>query len=156
MISFSCEREGVVIDKVILILLFLALIAAACTLSAKQWIAPAQQTTYYAIDTAVAQANKPLSPTEALAATSARINTRGNSVWSTVAILFALIGVGVFALLFLRYGEGFLKQYRLWQKKRQPKTPGSVTRPIPRMRPQPMLGPVNPDDVIVEGEVWHG
>lgn len=144
------------IDRIILILLFLVLIAAACALSVKQWIAPAQETAYYVVDTAVAQANKPLSPTEALAATSERINGQANSVWPTVAILFVLIGAGVFALLFLRYGEGFLKQYRLWQKKRQPKTPGSVTRPIPQMRPQPMLGPVNPDDVIVEGEVWQG
>lgn len=138
------------VDRIILILLFLVLIAAACALSVKQWIAPAQETAYYVVDTAVAQANKPLSPTEALAATSERINGQANSVWPTVAILFVLIGVGVFALLFLRYGEGFLKQYRLWQKKRQPKA-------IPRMRPQPMLrGPVNPDDVIVEGEVWQG
>lgn len=138
------------VDRIILILLFLVLIAAACALSVKQWIAPAQETAYYVVDTAVEQANKPLSPTEALAATSERINGQANSVWPTVAILFVLIGVGVFALLFLRYGEGFLKQYRLWQKKRQPKA-------IPRMRPQPMLrDPINPDDVIVEGEVWQG
>ena len=144
------------IDRIILILLLLAIVAAACALSVKQWIAPAQETAYYAIDTAIDQANKPLSPTEALAATSARINNRGSSVWPTVAILFTLIGLGIFALLFMRYGEGFLKQYRLWQKKRQPKAPGSTARPLPRMRPQPVLGPVNPDDVIIEGEVWPG
>jgi hypothetical protein len=142
------------LDKIIAILLLLAVIAVACGASLFATQDKASESYRYTVDTLVSQANQPVSPTDALAATSERINSGRASVWPTVATLFGLIVVGLFTLGFMRYGEGFLKQYRLWSKKKTHK-PATTLREIPRQRPMLPSGPVSPDDVILEGEVWN-
>ena len=136
------------VDRVVLILLFFAVIAAACVGSSLVLQDEAQAVTIYAIDTAVEQANKPLSPSDALAATSARLDTGSSPVWPVVTLLLLGIVAAAFILAFTVYGEGFLKQYRLATKKRKHK-PGPL-RTLPPTRPL-----LPPGDAIIEGEAWN-
>jgi hypothetical protein len=138
-------------DKIVAVLLLLAVIAAACGASVFTAKDEAAQSYRYTVDTIVSQGNRPMSPTDALAATSERIGSK-SSVWPVVATLFGLIVIGLFVLGFMHYGEGFMKQYRMAKKTH--KKPAHVLRDIPRQRPMLPAGPVNPDDIILEGEVW--
>ncbi len=143
------------LDRLLTALFLLAVIAAACAGSSYFLVEPGERSFVYAVDTMVEQANQPTSPTEALAATSARIDTGSSSTWPIVALLLLGVLVGGGGLLFMNYGEGFLKQYRLWSKKRNRPKPAGTLSTIPRNRPMLPSGPVHPDDVIIEGELWQ-
>ena len=132
------------IDRILAVLLVVAIISLSCLGVSYFMAAPMERTAAYAIDTAVSQANAPLSPTDALDANTARLNQGGVSLGLVVLLIVGAAASG-FVLLFLRYGQDFLKQYRLATKKKSKKL---VTRP----RPVPLLPPPDP---IIEGESWN-